>query len=232
MKKINRNKLDKNNVLVIGDTHFPFEKDGYLDFCLELQDKYKCGTVVHIGDEVDNCAVSQYLKDPDGMSAGTEYELALEQMKVWYKAFPNVNVCIGNHTARPFRLAHDVGLSKKFLKTYEQMWEAPKGWSWKDSFDINGVHYSHGTGLSGPNGALKKAVQLRKSCVIGHIHTEATIQYNVSAIDAIWGMMVGCGIDDRRYAFHYAKDNVKKSIISAGVVLDKGRTPIVELMKL
>ena len=73
---------------------------------------------------------------------------------------------------------------------------------------------------------------MRKPVVMGHIHTEVGIQYNVSAIDAIFGMQVGCGIDDRQYAFHYAKDTVKKSIISCGVVLDQGRIPIIELMPL
>ncbi len=231
--KVNKSsKLDDNNVLVIADTHFPFEKEGYLDFCLDIQKKYKCGKVVHIGDEIDNCAVSQYVKNPDGLASGSEAEMALESIKEWYKAFPKVDVVIGNHTARPFRLAHDAGLSKKFIKPYEQIWEAPKGWQWKESYDIYGVHYTHGTGTSGPNAALKRAIQLRKPVCCGHIHTEATVQYNVSAIDAIWGMIVGSGIDDKQYAFHYAKDNLKKSIISCGVVLESGKLPIIELMSL
>lgn len=226
-----KSKYDPNNVLVIADTHLPFEKEGYLDFCLKIKDKYKCGTIIHIGDEIDNCAISQYAKDPDGFSAGSEAELAQQSILDWYKAFPDVKVCIGNHSNRMFRLAHESGIPKRFLKTYEEMWNAPRGWRWADSWDILGVHYTHGTGGSGPNAALKRAIQLRRSVVIGHIHTEATIQYNVSAIDAIWGMQVGCGVDDKAYAFHYAKDNTKKSIVSCGVVLN-GELPIIELMKL
>ncbi len=157
---------------------------------------------------------------------------ALQSIKRWYKAFPVVNVCIGNHSNRMFRLAHEAGIPKKMLKSYEEMWEAPKGWKWSESFNINGVHYTHGSGVSGANGALKIAVNRRESTVIGHIHTEAAIQYNVSAKDAIWGMVVGSGIDDKAYAFNYAKENIKKSIVSAAVVLDGGKTPIIELMKL
>ena len=227
-----KNNLIKENVLVIGDTHFPFEKEGYLDFCLDIQKKYKCGSVVHIGDEVDLCATSQYSHNPDGMSAGTEADLALVSMKQWYKAFKEVKVCIGNHSARAFRLAHDSGLSKKFLKSYEEMWEAPKTWKWADSWSLYNVHYTHGTGTSGPNAALKRAVQFRKNVAMGHIHTEATIQYNVSSVDAIWGLMVGSGIDDKQYAFHYAKDTIKKSIVSCAVVVDNGKLPIIELMSL
>jgi len=225
-------KGNKDNVLVIGDSHEPFCKEGYLEFCREIQEKYKCGVVVNIGDEIDNCAISQYAKDPDGLSAGSEADLALNKIKRWYQTFPIVDVCIGNHSNRMFRLAHEAGIPKRMLKTYEQLWEAPKGWKWRESIDIHGVHYTHGSGMSGSSGALKKATQLRKSCVIGHIHTEVGIQYNVSAIDSLFGMQVGCGIDDKKYAFHYAKDNLKKSIISCGVVLNKGKLPIVELMKL
>lgn len=227
-----KHRLNPNNVLVIADTHLPFEKPGYLEFCLATQKKYNCGTVIHIGDEIDNCAINQYLKDPDGMSNSDEADLAQLKMYEWYTAFPDVKVCIGNHTNRPFRVAREAGLSKRFLKSYEDMWDAPKGWKWADSWDIFGVHYTHGTGSSGANGALKRAIQMRKPVVMGHIHTEVGIQYNVSAIDAIYGMQVGCGIDDRQYAFHYAKDTVKKSIISCGVVLDQGRIPIIELMPL
>lgn len=223
--------MNKRNVLIIGDTHFPFERKGYLAFTKAIQKKYKCGTILHIGDEVDNHAISQHIADPDGYSSGSEYGRALRSMKQWYKAYPNMHVCIGNHTNRPFRMAREVGLSAKFIKSYESMWDAPKGWVWADSWDLFGVHYTHGNGSSGPNAALKRAMNLRKSVVIGHIHTEASIQYNVSSIDAIFGMIVGCGVDDKAYAFHYAKDQPKKSIISCGVVLD-GNLPILELMPL
>ena len=223
-------KGDKKNVLVIGDTHLPFCKHGYLEFCREMQEKHNCGTVVHIGDEVDLCAISQYESDPDGMGAESEAAYAQEALLLWYKVFPTVSVCIGNHSARVFRAAHSSGIPKRFIKSYEETWNAPKGWKWDTSFTINGVYYTHLTGMSGPSAAIKKAMQLRMPVVGGHIHTEATIQFSVSAIDAIFGLQVGCGIDDKQYAFAYAKENLKKSIISCGIVKD--RTPIIELMKL
>lgn len=220
------------NVLIISDTHLPFEREGSLDFCNDIKNKYNCKTIIHIGDEIDNCAISQYAKDPDGLSAGSEAAQAQSKILDWYKAFPDVNVCIGNHTNRMFRLAHLSGIPRVMLKSYEELWQAPKGWKWSEYFDVQGVHYSHGSGMSGPNAAMKKAVNLRKSCVIGHIHTEATIQYNVSALDRIFGMQVGCLVDDKAYAFAYAKDNTKKSILSCGVVTENGTLPIIELMKI
>ncbi len=219
----------KSNVLVIADTHFPFEKEGYLEHCLAMYKKYNCNQVIHIGDEVDLCGVSQWEKDPDGFSPGTEASLAQEKMKIWYKAFPNVKVCIGNHTARPFRMAKSNGIPKKFIKSYEEAWEAPRGWQWADSWEIDGVHYTHGTGFSGANAAVTIATRHRQNTVIGHIHSQAGIQYSASKIDLVWGMQVGGALDDTSYAAYYAKDQLKKSIIGCGIVL-QGKLPIFEPM--
>jgi len=220
------------NVLIIGDTHIPFDRPGYLEFCRGVQQEFDCGTIIHIGDEVDNCALSQYERDPDGLSAMSEFEISLERLKDWYKVFPEVKVCIGNHTARPFRMARTIGIPSKFIRSYEEIWESPIGWEWEESFEFHGVHYTHGNGSSGATAALKRAMQLRQPVVMGHLHKEAGIQFNVSSRDAIWGMNVGCGISDTEYAFYYAKDDPRKSIVSCAVVLNHGKLPIIKLMEL
>lgn len=227
--KLNRNSYSLDNILVIADMHEPFCKKGYLEHCIAIKNKYKCGRIILIGDEVDLCGVSQWEKDPDGFSAGTEAELAQIKMKAWYSAFPTAWVCIGNHTARPFRQAKANGVPKKFMKTYEEAWEAPKTWKWADSWEFNNIHFTHGTGHSGPNAAIKIATRHRQSTVIGHIHSEAGIQYSASKIDLVWGMQVGGALDDKSYAAHYAKDQIKKSIVGCGVILD-GKIPLYEPM--
>lgn len=223
---------DINNILVISDTHEPFCKEGYLEHCIEMRDKYHAGRIINIGDEVDLCGVSQWEKDPDGFSAGTEADLAQQKMELWYKAFPVVSVCIGNHTARPFRQAKSNGIPKKFIKSYEEAWNAPEGWKWAEHWEYNGVLFTHGTGFSGPNAAIRIATRHRQNTVIGHIHSEAGIQYSASKIDLVWGMQLGGALDDKSYAAHYAKDQLKKSIIGCGIILDNGRLPIYEPMKL
>ncbi len=228
---VKKQQLDKSNVLAIADMHEPFCKDGYLEHCIKIRDKYKCGTIVLIGDEVDLCGVSQWEKDPDGFSSGTEAELAQKKMKLWYKAFPEAYVCIGNHTARPFRQAKSNGIPKKFMKSYEEAWEAPKEWKWAENWEFNGVLYTHGTGYSGSSAAIRIASRHRQNTVIGHIHSEAGIQYSASKIDLVWGMQLGGALDDSSYAAYYAKDQLKKSIIGCGVILN-GKLPIYEPMLL
>ena len=67
-------------ILVIGDLHCPFELDGYFEFCLETYDRFNCNQVVFIGDLVDSHATSRHETDPDGMSAKTELERAIEDL--------------------------------------------------------------------------------------------------------------------------------------------------------
>lgn len=223
--------INSNNTLILPDLHFPFEKQGILDHCVKMKEKYNCSRIICIGDEVDLCAISQWEKDPDGFSGGTEAQMAQEKMKELYELFPITSVCIGNHTARPFRMAKSSGLPKKFIKSYEEAWEAPKGWKWSESWEFNNVLYTHGTGYSGANAAIRIATRHRQNTVIGHIHSEAGIQYSASKIDLVWGMQVGGAIDDKSYAAHYAKDNLKKSIVGCGIVVD-GVLPIFEPMNL
>lgn len=217
------------NVLVIGDPHEPFCKDGYLEFCREMQEKYDCGTVIHIGDAVDNHAVSYHEKDVDGMSAGQEFNLAKQKMKRWYHTFPEVRVCIGNHDALPFRKIFSAGLPKEWLKSYEELLEAPKTWKWDFVHQHEGVIYQHGTGLSGEMASINAARENRQSTVIGHLHTVCNTRFLASYKDVIFGCSVGCGIDHSKYAFAYGRENTRKPVLSCCVVLE-GKTPINLLM--
>jgi predicted phosphodiesterase len=217
--------LNKNNTLIIGDTHEPFCKEGYLEFCKKVQIEYNCGTIVHIGDLVDNHAVSYHDHDPDGRSPGDEFKLALDNCDKWYKAFPEVFICIGNHDRLPFRKAFTAGLPKNWLKSYQEMFNSPKGWKWDFVHKLNGVIFQHGTGLSGEMAAINAARENRQSTVIGHLHTVCNTRFLASHKDLIFGMSVGCGIDHSKYAFAYGKENTRKPVLSCGVVIN-GKMPI------
>src|SRR5690242_20312457 len=84
-----------NNVGIIGDTHEPFCRSGYREFCYEVFNQFGCGKIIHIGDEVDNHAISYHETNPNGHSAAKEADLAQENLNKWYKTFPDVKVCIG-----------------------------------------------------------------------------------------------------------------------------------------
>lgn len=211
---------DKKNILIIGDTHEPFTKEGYLAFCRKIQEEYDCGTVIHIGDLTDNHAVSYHEKSPDGMSAINEFNAAKAACKNWYYTFPNVKICIGNHDALPFRKAFTAGLPEGWLKSYQELLESPPTWEWSFKHIIDGIIFQHGTGLSGEMAAINTARENRQSTVIGHLHTVCNTRYLASYKDLIFGMSVGCGIDHEKYAFAYGKENSRKPVISCGVIIN------------
>jgi len=215
--------LTKDNVLVIADTHLPFERPDYLDFCIKIQKMVKCGTVVHIGDLVDNHSISYHEHDPNGHSPADEMSKVDERLKKWFKAFPSVHLLRGNHDVLVDRKAKTAGLPERAFKPFRKIWNLPDGWV--DSFEteIHGVKYFHGTGYSGKQAHVQAAYDARQSTVIGHLHSVGAVQYIETGKNAIFGMAVGCGIDRHSYAMAYGKDFKFKPILGCGVVTDRGR---------
>ncbi len=221
-------KGDPNNVLFIGDLHAPFILDGYLEFNLELQKKYNCGTIIFAGDIIEGGSWSYHEKNVDGLSVKDELTAAIEQLQDWYKAFPNAKVLYGNHDLLISRKAKTFGLSQLFLKHLGDIIDAPKTWEFMHEYYKDNVLYIHGS----VGNAFSRATTIRHSVCQGHLHSESFVQWSVSEIDAIFGLQVGCGINRDAYAFEYGKPFPKKPVISSGVILEKGTLPIVELMKL
>jgi predicted phosphodiesterase len=214
----------KDHVLAFGCTHLPFEHPLYLDFIMEIKSRVKCGTVVCLGDFVDNHALSMsYLPDPNGRSPADEINEAREHAKKYYKAIPNLYYCFGNHCKRVDNKARHVGLPDDVFRPFRDIWGLPKGWRDDYSWEINGVRYLHGTGISGDNAPEKAAINNRQSSVIAHIHHNLKAGFMASAKDRILYMGTGCGIDIKRYAFEYNRDFPKRPLLGCGVITDAGR---------
>jgi predicted phosphodiesterase len=213
-------------ILIIGDTHEPFTLDEYRDFAYEQFKKYKCTHVVHIGDLVDNHAVSYHESDPEGMSAGDELDAAIENVAKWYKLFPKMDVILGNHDRLIMRKASTGGIPRRWIMDYQDIFGVP-GWNFTERVVYHNVQYIHGEGGTARTRAKKDMM----NTVQGHLHTQAYIEHIVGASMHVWGMQVGCGVDHRSYAMAYAKDYGKPAI-GIGLVLESGTLPINVLMKL
>jgi len=222
------NNLDTNNVIFIADLHAPWILDGYLDWCKEQQLKYKCGTVIFSGDIVDGGAWNYHEHNPDGLSVKDELHAAKKQLKQVYRLFPKAISLLGNHDLLISRKAKTAGLSQEFIKDLPDVLDAPKDWKFLHQFKKDNVLYHHGS----TGDAFKRAIDSRMSTVQGHLHSKTFVQWSVSEKDAVFGLQVGAGFDRDQYAFDYAKPFPKKPIISLGMVLDRGQTPIVKLMPL
>jgi len=201
-----------NNVLIVSDIHEPFCKKGYLEFCRSKQETFNCGTVVFIGDVIDQHFSSFHNIDPDGLGGAMELEQAVERLKVWHEVFPNAIVTIGKHDKIISRKLYSSGVSQRWMKPLQEVLETPT-WKYVTEFNFNNVLYTHGEGST----ASKKAQNELCSVVQGHLHTEGYIQLFNGGKN--FAMQVGTGIDFEQYAFAYAQRG-KKPILSCGVVMN------------
>ena len=220
----------KKNILIISDTHLPFEIKGYLNFCSKVRNDYGCGTVVHIGDLVDNHSISYHEKDPDGYSPADEMKRVDSKLKDWYKEFPKVSLCSGNHDKLVGRKNKTAGLPSRCTRGFKELWKLPNKWDYQDEYIINGVLYTHSAGVGKYSFSVAAEKNLM-STVVGHNHSSAGIKIIQTPTRQIFGMNVGCGADIKAYAFDYAKKFPSKPVVSAGVVIE-GRFPILIPMKL
>jgi metallophosphoesterase superfamily enzyme len=216
---------DESRILIIGDLHAPFTLDKYLKHCKEVYSKYNCNKVVFIGDVIDNHYSSYHETDADGLGGLDELEIAIKKLSKWYEAFPTADVTIGNHDRIIMRKAQTSNIPSKWIKSYKEVLETPK-WNFIDRIVYDDVQYVHGEGGT----AHTKCRADMMSTVQGHLHTQCYVQWFVGQNFKIFGMQVGCGIDNDAYAMGYAKRG-KKPAIGCGVVIG-GHTAINELMDL
>lgn len=212
----------KEIVLAISDLHAPYHHPEALAFLKYLKKEFKPTKIVCLGDEVDAHGLSVHPKVPELYSAGHEYEAAIEFMGQLYTLFPEVSVCLSNHTSRPWRVAQAAGLPSVYLKAYRDIMQAPAGWLWKDRWEIDDVIYEHGEMCgSGRNAAYTAAMQNRKSTVIGHVHSFGGVTYSANHDNQIFAANAGCLIDPTSLAFAYGNKYRNKCTLGS-VIIDSG----------
>lgn len=214
---------------IIGDTHFPFVHPNYLQFLKDTFKQYGVTRIVHIGDMVDNSAISRHQTPTCAMDATTEYYQARECIKQYAEAFPELTYTLGNHSMIPTRQAATLGIPKEFIKGTEELWGFPKGWKAVERIVIDNVLYEHGMGYSGKTGALDKAINAMQSCVIGHAHSAAGCLYKSNTKHLIFGLNAGCGVSVNAYAFEYGKYNKNREVLGCGIVFNESHAEFVPM---
>lgn len=209
-------------ILIIGDTHCPGMRRGYVDFLKRIADDYAVNRVVHIGDLVDLAAMSFHEQHVSLRNATEEVKKARKQVAQLVAAFPDADWMIGNHDALTERQAQTVGIPECMLRDYGDIWQVP--WTVHPRFSkliIDGVIYAHGdSGRAGQDAAFRQARDNFRSTVIGHLHGQAGVKWWANPEFRVFGMSVGCGIDASRMQFEYGRKLTAKPILGCGVVVD------------
>lgn len=208
-------------ILIVSDLHCPYQHRDAAAFLRAVKKKYKPTRVILSGDEIDYHSISFHDHDPDLPSPGDELKKAIAALKPIYDLFPVAEVLESNHGSLVIRKAIAHGLSRKFFRSPGEILEAPKGWTWH--FDItltlpNGYpcYFHHSKGVN----AKKNSQALGSSYIQGHHHEEFSIQYWGNPHALLFGMTVGCLVDDKALAMAYNKTNLKRPVIGCAVVVN------------
>lgn len=206
---------------VIPDIHAPFTDLKYLDFLIRTFEKWDVTKIVCLGDAIDSHTISSHVASPDAMSTLTEYKKALNILDKYYKVFPYVKYCSGNHDQRLFKKASLNGIPSQFMKSFKDLYNVPKTWDVQTKHVINNVLFTHGVEFASRNAITSVTSITHKSTVLGHSHTQAGIFYTNSGFDQLYCMYCGCLLNEKDYAFNYASNNKYKSILGCGIVIDE-----------
>ena len=208
-------------ILVISDTHFPYHHKDTFNFLKALNKQYKPDHVVHIGDEADWHSVNvSHMIDPDLPSPADELLMARSLCGQLEKIFPKMVLLESNHGSMILRRAMAKGLSRHFIKSYNDILAVGSGWKWKEKHiietDKGRIMFAHQLSAD-----ISKAVkQSAMSCVQGHYHCSSSISYIANDFHLNFGMSVGCLIDKKSLAMAYMKVNLAKPVLSVGIITD------------
>lgn len=215
---------DHHSILVIPDTHAPYEHPDTLEFLAAVAARYRPDTVIHLGDEADKHAMSFHMSDPNLDSAGRELEKARVFMAKLHAMFPVMRLCHSNHGSMHFRKAHSHGIPVQYLRTYREVFFPQGGgerWEWQHTHVLelpNGeqVAFKHQ-----PAGAvLGDAAHERMNLVCGHLHGKMSIEYARNTHEQYWAAQGGCLVDEDSRAFSYGKESKYKPALGCLVILE------------
>lgn len=206
--------------LVISDLHLPFAVEGWLEFIKETHAKYNCQDEIIInGDLLDLHQFSFHTSETDAMGGNEEFSLAKMEIARLVKEFPNAVFLEGNHDLILIRKLKEVGIDKRFMKTFHEILELPNTWKVVDEIIIDNVFYKHIGSCGGKTGAIMSAVSNRMSTVVGHLHADGGVQYATSPNgEMIFGLNTGALVNDKSYALRYGKNSRFKATLGCGLV--------------
>ena len=175
---------------------------------------------MHIGDVIDNHALSRHISEPDADNSLVELNKAIDSLKKWVRKFPDIKICSGNHDRIIPRQIKTLGIPDIYLKSINEILELPDTWNFKNHHIISNVWYEHGIGSSGMYGAKNTCLKYGMSYVQGHTHANGGTFYMSSPVRDMFAMNVGCGCDTDHLQMRYGKIFKAKPTLGCGIVIN------------
>jgi len=159
-----------------------------------------------------------------------ELNIARDILKKWYAAFPLLKLCTSNHGNRWLKRAIYAELPTQLIRSYKEVIQAPETWTWQKYWRVEALipfMLEHGDDWGGQMPHKQAALHNGRSTVIGHFHSLSGVEHIKTAQQKMWGMVVGSLIDFDQICFTYARKAKLKPVLSAGLVLDGGKSPVI-----
>ena len=226
--------MNTKRLLILSDTHFPYQHPNYFEWIKKIKDKINPTRVIHIGDLVDFHSISFHPHSPELPNIKFEIKDAIKCIKKLRKIFPvEMPILWGNHDIRIQRLAEKSAIPEAFLKDINDILEIDKKWKWtwhnKVILDLPNktkVFFTHHF----KSNVIASAKELGMSYVSGHQHTLSQLTLISSPLALNFAMCVGSSINPKHEAFKYAKNFIKRPIISVGAIINN--QPVIYAMPL
>ena len=224
------------SVLIIGDTHLPYEKYCMYAWLKAIKKKYlnNKSIIMHIGDEIDGHCISFHNTDCDlPFSPSSELEECIERLHMkdgLYDQFPKMYLCESNHGSLVYRRAKFSGLPASVIKPYAQILKT-KGWQWHEDYLLKTnkgpIYVCHGRSRN-----IEKVVASNQSSAVqGHYHGLHSLSWYKGIHGDRFGIQTGCLVDSASRAFSYGRLSLSKPIMGSALIKEDG-TPILLTMNL
>jgi metallophosphoesterase superfamily enzyme len=216
-------------VLVISDLHLPWQHPDAIHFLAEIKAKCKPEIIVNVGDEVDCHGISFHKSDTSLLNPDKELERAIEEIKKLNELFPKMYLCESNHGSLSYRRLKSEGIPIRNLKTLQDLYETPL-WEWHHEITLE-THAGKVLVVHGKSGGqYKLAMEQGISCIQGHFHCSASINWFTSTTSMRFNMFVGCLVDEKSMAFAYGKNIARKPILSVGFLTEYGEPCLLRMV--
>lgn len=214
---------DNRIILCFGDNHFPDAHPDILKFIRALKYRFNPTRVIHLGDEINNNALSFHEKSMDEPSYPEEFKAAKRQLQGLCEIFPEgIDFIESNHGSLAYRRAKFGGVPANWLRGYNEVLELdPKLYRWHKELIVtlptgHKCIFNHGQGSSVVNNAKDRCA----SYVQGHYHSRMSIGFFGDEYKPLFGMQLPCLIDNRSQAFDYNKKIAKRPKLGAGLIIN------------
>ena len=216
--------MNTKRLLILSDTHFPYQHSNYFEWIKKIKEKVNPTQIIHIGDLVDFHQISQWVHSAELPNIKFEIKDAIKCIKKLRKIFPTpMPILWGNHDIRIQRLAEKSLIPNSFLKDINDILEIEKNWKWTwhdklivDLPNKTKVFFTHHF----KSNVISSAKELGMSYVSGHQHTLSQLTFISSPLALNFAMCVGSSINPKHEAFKYAKNFIKRPIISVGAIIN------------